>query len=205
MAGNQPVLTRDSMKVHVEAGRLVVGPHTYGSPLLRYWASPGGVVCRIGDYTSIADNVQIFMGGYHRHDWVTSYPFPAFPEWGAPRNLGHAVGRGDLQIGNDVWLSSHCTLMAGVKVGDGAVVAAHAVVTKDVPPYAIVAGNPARIVRYRFGQELIDALLEIAWWNWPEQRVREYLPLMLSRGVQAFIDQARARPWTPPGPAPQRD
>lgn len=202
MSGNPPVLTRDSMKSHVEAGRLVVGPHTYGAPQLRYWGSPGGFVCRIGDYTSIADNVQIFMGGYHRPDWVTMYPFPSFRQWGAPGNLGHAVGRGDVDIGADVWLSSHCTIMSGMKVGHGAVVAAQAVVTKDVPPYAMVAGNPARIVKYRFGQEIIDALLEIAWWDWPESRVKAYLPVMLSRGVQTFIDHVRANPWPPAGAGP---
>jgi len=198
LSGNAPVLTRDSMKDHIAAGRLVVGPHTYGAPLLRYWGSPRGYVCRIGDYTSIADRVQIFMGGYHRPDWVTMYPFPGFTEWDAPLNLGHAVGRGDVEIGSDVWLGSHCTLMSGVKVGHGAVVAAQAVVSKDIPPYAMVAGNPARIVKYRFGQEAIDALLEIAWWEWPEERVKAHLRLMLSRDIWRFIDHVRSGSPEPP-------
>lgn len=183
-----PAFTKDALQLHVQAGRLVVGPNTYGAPILRYWGAPAGYVCRIGDYCSIADNVQIFLGGYHRPDWVSMYPFPAFPDWPEARGrTGHAVGRGDVTIGSDVWLSSHCTLMSGVTIGHGAVVAAQAVVSRDVPPYAIVAGNPARVVKHRFDDTTISDMLRIAWWDWPRERIRENMDLLLSGDISSFI------------------
>lgn len=186
-----PPFTKDTASQHVQAGRLVVGPHTYGSLALRYWGAPGTYVCRIGDYCSIADNVQIFLGGYHRPEWVSMYPFSGFPEWPEARGMEDTVGRGDVTIGSDVWLGSHAVIMSGMTIGHGAVVAAHAVVSRDVPPYAIVAGNPARIVKYRFDGPTIAEMLRIAWWDWPTERVRENLPLLLSGEIQAFIARNR--------------
>jgi acetyltransferase-like isoleucine patch superfamily enzyme len=187
-----PPFTKDVLAQHVAAGRLVVGPHTYGQPVLRYWGSPRGYVCRIGDYCSIADNVQVFLGGYHRPDWVSMYPFPSFPGWDEARGKQDAFGRGDVTIGSDVWLGSQCVIMSGKSVGHGAVVAAQAVVSRDVPPYAIVAGNPARVVKYRFDEATIAELLRIAWWDWPPERIGQNMPLLLSGDIQAFIDRNRA-------------
>lgn len=190
-----PVFTTVAAAQHVAAGRLVAGPHSYGLPILRYWGSPGGYACRIGDYCSIADNVDVFLGGYHRPEWVSMYPFSAFEEWRADcRVRNHTVGRGDVVIGSDVWLGSGCTIMAGVNIGHGAVVAARAVVTRDVPPYAIVAGNPARVVRRRFDDDTIDEMLRIAWWDWPADRVRQNLDLLMSGDMAAFIARNRVTP-----------
>jgi acetyltransferase-like isoleucine patch superfamily enzyme len=185
-----PRYTRDELKPFIDRGFAVVGEHTYGAPVLRYWASPGTYRFYCGKYCSIADRVEIFLGGYHRPEWVSSYPFPAFPAWSeAAHTRSHTVGRGDVRVGNDVWLSSQCTIMAGVTVGDGAVIAARAVVTKDVPPYAIVAGNPGRIVKHRFDEATVAALLRIQWWDWPDERVRENLDLLLSGDLAAFIQR----------------
>ncbi|MBU1378751.1 MAG: CatB-related O-acetyltransferase [Alphaproteobacteria bacterium] len=195
MAMSPNAFTKDSLAPHVAAGRLVVGPHTYGPPILRYWGSPGHYVCRIGDYCSIADNVQLFLGGYHRPEWVSMYPFTAFAAWRESSPVrDHTVGRGDVVIGSDVWMGSHCTIMSGVSVGHGAVIAAMAVVTKDVPPYAVVAGNPARVVKMRFDDAVIAELLAIAWWDWPEERIRDNLDLLLSGDMAAFIARNRAQP-----------
>lgn len=160
---------------------------------MRYWPQGYRFIC--GKYGSIADNVQIFLGGYHRPDWVSMYPFPAFPKWSeAPRVANFAVGRGDVVVGSDVWIGSHATLMAGVKVGHGAVIGAHAVVGKDIPPYAIAVGNPAVVVKYRFDELTVRELLAIAWWDWPEEKVLQHIPQLLSGDVQGFVEAHRPQP-----------
>lgn len=190
----QPVLTREGLKAHVDAGRVVVGEHSYGVPALRYWGAPGGYVCRIGDFCSIADNVQIFLGGYHRPEWVTTYPFPAFEKWPEVRHRReHTVGRGDVVIGSDVWIGSQCVIMSGITIGHGAVLGARAVVSRDVPPYAVVAGNPAQVVKHRFPEPVVDELLRIAWWNWPESRIRSHLEQLLSGDIDGFIARNSAQ------------
>lgn len=167
-----------------------IGVGTYGLPKVHDWHE--GTTLRIGAYTSISDDVHVFLGGQHRTDWVSCYPFPAFVE--EARNIGDFGGsRGDVRIGNDVWLASGCTILSGVTVGDGAVVAARAVVSRDVAPYSIVAGNPARHVRYRFDQEVRDALLESAWWDWPEAEVRNIVHLLCSSDPAQFLAYAEAR------------
>ncbi len=166
---------------------LAVGAHTYGSPSVKWWGEDAKLT--IGKYCSIADHVSLFLGGNHRPDWATTYPFTAFPPlWPEAAGIeGHPATNGDIVIGNDVWLASGCTILSGVTVGDGAVVGARAVVGKDVPPYAIVAGNPAVVVRLRFDPATIERLLRIRWWDWPEVRVRAALPLMLSSDIGAFL------------------
>ncbi len=166
------------------------GIGTYGIPVVHDWHE--GTTLRIGAYTSIADDVHIFLGGHHRTDWVSCYPFPAFLEEANPiENFGGT--RGDVTIGNDVWLASGCTILSGVTVGDGAVVAARAVVSRDVAPYSIVAGNPARHIRYRFDQETCSALLAAAWWNWPEAEVRKVVHLLCSDDLAQFLAYVEGR------------
>jgi acetyltransferase-like isoleucine patch superfamily enzyme len=127
----------------------------------------------IGRYASIADQVLIIAGGEHRLQWVTTF---AFIENWAMTELYPKLEKkwkGPVKIGNDVWIGSRATILSGVTIGDGAVVAACAVVVKDVPAYAIVGGNPAQIIRYRFPEDQIQALLAIRWWDWPEALVKE--------------------------------
>lgn len=102
---------------------------------------------------------------------------------------GHPTTRGDVVIGNDVWLGYKFTVMSGVTIGHGAIVAAGAIVTKDVPPYAIVGGIPAQVIRYRFDKKQIDDLLSIAWWDWDEEKIHNAMPLLLSRDIEEFIDR----------------
>ena len=123
---------------------------------------------------------------------MSSYPFPVFVEEARGiRDFGGS--RGDVRIGSDVWLASGCTILSGVTVGNGAVVAARAVVTRDVAPYSDVAGNAARHVRYRFDQEVRDALLESAWWNWPEAEARKIVPLLCSGDPAPFLAYAEVK------------
>ena len=175
-------------------GQFTIGPYTYGRPKVRFPESGARLV--IGRYGSIADGVEILLGGNHRLDWATTYPFPALPRlWPQAAGMaGHDTTRGDVVIGHDVWLGSQCMVMSGVTIGHGAVVAARAVVTRDVPPYAIAAGNPARVVRLRFDETRIAALLETAWWNRPRAEIEHLIPLLLSERVDDLLEALRKRP-----------
>ncbi len=141
----------------------------------------------IGKFCSIASDVKFIMnGGNHRTDWLTNYPFPIFGhgwESAMPDEWPH---KGDTVIGNDVWIGYGATLMPGVQVGDGAIVAAQAVVTKSVPPYAVVGGNPAKIIRYRFDEATIEALLGLQWWHWEIEKITRHLPALCGADLHAL-------------------
>jgi acetyltransferase-like isoleucine patch superfamily enzyme len=166
------------------------GVGSYGMPLVHDWDE--GHTLRIGAYCSIADGVQILLGGHHRDDWISTYPFPAMlPEAAAiPR---YRFSRGDVTIGSDVWLCTGCIILSGVTIGHGAVVAAGAIVTRDVEPYSIVAGNPARHLRWRFDEATRRALLGCAWWSWPQEEIRAIAPLLCSNDVQGLLRYAQRR------------
>ena len=103
--------------------------------------------------------------------------------------MGHPSCKGDIIVQNDVWIGAKSTIMSGIKISNGSIVGACSVVTKDVPPYAIVAGNPAKVVKYRFSEEQIDKLLSIAWWNWDEQKIRDNAMEMWGNGIDEFINK----------------
>lgn len=185
-----PRLYRGQEKFRAVYPNYAIGVGTYGLPHVHDWQE--GTTLKIGAYTSIADDVHIFLGGHHRSDWLSQYPFPAFmPEAAGIPDFGGT--RGDVVIGNDVWLASGCTILSGVTIGDGAVVAARAVVARDVEPYAIVAGNPAKLVRYRFSPALCAALLASAWWTWPEAELRQIAGMLCASDPQAFLDYVATR------------
>lgn len=167
-----------------------IGVGTYGMPEVHDWDQ--GTTLAIGAYSSIADDVHVFLGGNHRTDWVSCYPFPDYLEE-ARGITGQITSKGSVTIGNDVWLGSGSLILSGVTVGDGAVVAARAVVTRDVPPFAIVAGNPARIINWRFDEATRTAMRASAWWSWPETEIRQIVGLLCSPDVDAFLDYARNR------------
>lgn len=166
-----------------------IGAHSYGAPTLidEAWAN-----LHIGKYTSIAGGAAVALGN-HRTDTVTTYPFASIDcVWPSIPDIADHSSRGDVVIGNDVWIGMNTFIGSGVTIGDGAVIGAHAVVTKDVPPYAILVGNPGRIARYRFAPAQIEALLILRWWNWPDEVVDRYLPLLMSPDIDAFIAAAQA-------------
>jgi acetyltransferase-like isoleucine patch superfamily enzyme len=164
-----------------------VGDYTYGQPAIHYPAEDAPV--KIGRFTSMAFNIQFFLKMDHRIDWVTNYPFSGlgdmFPQ--AMGIEGHPACRGGITIGNDVWIAANVIVLSGVTIGDGAVVMQGSVVDEDVPPYAIVAGNPARLVRYRFTPEQIAGLLAIRWWDWPVIKMQLSLKDLCSGDIDAFI------------------
>ncbi len=161
-----------------------VGAYTYGVPAVFSWGE--GSTLRIGKFCSIAMNVKIFLGGEHRTDWISTYPFPEQFRRVTPVP-GHPFSRGDVLIGNDVWIGEGVTIMSGVTIGDGAVLGAEAVITRDVPPYAIVAGNPARLLRFRFDAAQIDRLLSVRWWDWPVEKVIDHAPLLMGDQLDDFL------------------
>jgi virginiamycin A acetyltransferase len=153
--------------------------HSFDDPLsfeqnVRYAFPFIGDRLVIGRFCSIAHGATFILnGGNHLTDTVSSYPFGIFGQ-GWEHALPEAwPNRGGTTIGHDVWICFEATIMPGVTVGHGAVIAAKSVVTADVPPYAIVAGNPARVVRLRHSEAEIDTLLGIAWWDWPIEQVSE--------------------------------
>lgn len=169
--------------------QLKVGRHTYGHEQIevRHWGEPAELT--IGSFCSIADRVSVFLGGNHRADWVTTYPFPAFADrWETARGIeGHPSTNGDVTIGSDVWIGSKATILSGVAIGHGAVVGANSCVTQDVAPYAIVAGNPARLVRHRFAPSVVEQLLQIAWWEWSDELIAANVPGLCSENVERFV------------------
>lgn len=185
-------------------GRIHYGSHTYGLPQVRWWGEEANLI--IGKFCSIGKDVEILLGGNHRSSWVSMYPFPAFGDWRChvPTN-NHTSTRGDVTIGNDVWLGQGSVILSGVRIGNGAVVGAYAVVSKDIPDYSIAVGNPAKVVRKRFSDEQIAQLNVIAWWNWDFVKIQANIPKLLSYDIQDFIrhheaeapcvdEQAKLRP-----------
>ena len=168
----------------------VLGTGTYGMPHVH--DDNEGTTLRIGAYCSIASDVSIFLGKNHRIDWITSYPFPAFFKE-AMHITDFGESRGDVTIGSDVWLCANCTILSGVTIGHGAVVATGAVVTRDVEPYALVAGIPAKFVRWRFDETTRQALLNSAWWDWPTAELLGVVELLCSDQLQNFLNYARSR------------
>lgn len=142
---------------------------------------------RIGSFCSIADEVVIFGGGEHRTDWATTFPLRiAFGDPLAGKD-GHPVSKGETKIGSDVWIGFRVIVLSGVTIGDGAVIGAGAMVAADVPPYAIVAGNPAEVIRYRFPPNDIQRLLSLCWWDWDIDKIKENVPLLCSENIERFI------------------
>lgn len=172
------------------------GPQAFLDAILYHFPFIGDRLV-IGKFCAIAAETRFLMnGGNHRLDRLSTYPFPIFGgDW-----IGRFEGelsfpnRGDTRIGNDVWLGYRSTVMPGVTIGDGAVVAAHSVVAADVPPYAIVAGNPARVVRRRFSEEDAARLQAVAWWDWPIERITAHLPLISGGDIAALEAVAFAAP-----------
>ncbi len=164
---------------------LQTGRNTYGTIQIHTWSRPN-VVVTTGAFCSFAPNIHIFIDGNHHIDTFSTYPFARlFPE--APPNNW---GKTNPIIGNDVWIARDVSIYSGVTIGDGAVIAGQSVVTTSVPPYAVVAGNPARVVKYRFDEQTIRDLLEVKWWELPDEFIRTLVPC--GTNIQEVISRCRA-------------
>lgn len=144
----------------------------------------------IGKFCSIACGARfIFTAANHALNSLSTYPFPVFAdEWNLDwKNVADAWdNKGDIVIGNDVWIGYEAVIMPGVHIGDGAIVGTRAVVTKDIPPYSIAGGVPAKEIRKRFNQETIDALQKLQWWDWPYDKIKEHLPDIMSGNLKGL-------------------
>ena len=126
----------------------------------------------------------MILGGNHPLNQISTYPLEyVFPETSSLKGI---IKR-DVIIENDVWIGIGVHIMPGVHVGNGAVIGAFSVVSKDVPPYAVVAGNPATIKKFRFSEDIINRLLKLEWWNWPKEKLRNALPLLNSTNIEDFL------------------
>lgn len=142
----------------------------------------------IGKFCSIACGARfLFNSANHTMTSLSTYPFPLFfEEWGLDRKdvATSWDNKGDIIIGNDVWIGYEAVMLAGVTIGDGAIIGTRAVVTKDVPPYTIVGGVPAKPIRKRFSEETVSALLEIQWWDWPKEKIAQNIGAIQSGHIE---------------------
>lgn len=171
-----------------EQGLLSVGEHTYGNFKVDCYKGSESKLT-IGKYCSISPDVRFITGGIHPTDWVALYPFRIYWNLAGAYSDGTPATKGPISVGNDVWIGTGATILSGVVIGDGAVVMARAVVTKSVQPYAIVGGVPAKLIKRRFAEDIIEKLLELKWWDWEESRILKNTDLLSSSNVQAFLER----------------
>lgn len=156
---------------------------------VKYLFEHSGDKLIIGKFCMIASDVTFIMNGAnHLTEAASAYPFAIFGgDWaGAMDGKAYPI-KGDLVIGNDVWIGYGATIMAGVTIGDGAIIATNATVTRDVPPYAIVGGNPARIIRIRFSTSVVDQLCQLKWWDWPIDKITKHLHILTSNDIAELL------------------
>lgn len=176
----------------VKAPNIIIGDYTYYNDLkdstkfeennvLFNWPQFGDKLI-IGKFCAIAHGVKFLMGpANHRTSSVTTYPFSSFGgRWAEvlPSHLSEITFKGDTIIGNDVWIGRDSLIMPGVQIGDGAIIASHSVVTKDVSPYTVVGGNPARVIKQRFDDEMIELLTNLKWWDLDPTIIADILPML---------------------------
>lgn len=181
--GKGKIITTDR---HVKISNLTVqvGKYTYGIEHISilHWDNPANIDVCIGRFTSISYGLKIFTGGNHRTDWITTYPFGHIPpssDYIEPIS-GHPAPSQPVRIGNDVWIGRDVTIMSGVEIGDGAVIAANSHVVNNVPPYAIVGGNPAKLIKFRFTEQRIKEILNMRWWDWSDEKIFQSIDTLCS-------------------------
>lgn len=158
------------------------GEGTYGKPTIVSYDLKSSL--SVGSYVSIAGDVSFLLGANHKRGLLTTYPLTKLDSTHLPTEANEP---GDIVIGNDVWIGYGATVIGPAKIGDGAIIGAHALVIKDVPPYAVVGGVPAQVLKFRFEQEIIERLLAIKWWTWDKETILARKDEIYNTDIQGFI------------------
>ena len=171
-----------------------IGRFTYGVEDMRILQWREGANLTIGAFCSISRGTLVLLGGNHRVDWGTTYPFGKVfkRQLGGTSFAGHPETRGDVVIGNDVWIARGASILSGVTIGDGAVVATNATVTRSIGPYEIWGGNPARLIRPRFPEAIAARLHALRWWDQPLPVIRALAPLLSQEPTEAVLAEMEA-------------
>jgi len=167
---------------------LVMSEHSYAPPHIFAFGNSEHTVT-VGKYSSVNGSVEVLLDGNHHPEWVSTYPFRIRYDLPGAHQDGHPFSRGSVVIGNDVWVGWRAVILSGVTIGDGSIVAAGAVVTKDVAPYTIVGGVPACMIRRRFDDATCDALCRIAWWDWSHEKVIAHVNQLCSPDLGEFLSR----------------
>ncbi len=173
----------------IELGAIETGRHFIGRPFVHYYRD-AGVKAKviIGNFSGCANDSEFMPGSEHRSDWIAHLPLRIIYDRG-PRGIDGPFSKGDIVLGSDVWVGFAAKILSGVTIGDGAVIGAGAIIAKDVRPYAVMVGNPAREIKRRFTDEQVDALLRIRWWDWPDKKIADNSDLLMSERIDEFIAQ----------------
>ena len=169
---------------------LTVGKYTYGIENINAKIYKGSEAkIHIGNFCSLGENITIITGGIHPTNSITT--FPLSERFASDKFFikGMPSTKGDVWIGNDVWIAQNCTILSGLKIGNGVVICTGSIVTKDIPDFSIVAGVPAKVLKYRFNKENIKYLNNIKWWNWPEDKIEKNIKLLSSPNLDNFLSK----------------
>ena len=184
---------KDNLKKEIELKLAIVGKWSYGNPRILRWDYSSKI--KIGNFCSLGPDIDFYIGGNHRVDWISTSQLPAsqfndvFEKAKTIKNF--SISKGDIEIGHDVWIGGRTTILSGVKIGTGAVIAAGSVVVNDVDPYTITGGNPNRIIKKRFKDSTIQKLLETEWWNLSDDKIDILSPYLLSNNFDAFFESIK--------------
>ena len=169
--------------VKLSGHKVKIGAYSYGFEDTGVLSWNENIEISIGRFCSVASGLKLYCGGNHRVDWISTFPFghihtkfiKVSPVNGTPST------NGNITIGNDVWIGRDVTILSGITIGDGAIIASNAHVVKNVEPYSIVGGNPAKLIKMRFEPEQINFLLQIEWWNFPIEQIEKIVPYLCSQ------------------------
>lgn len=179
------VIQKEYTQIETDTDILQIGEFTYGSITISGGEKSGSKVL-IGKFCSIASGVSVILDE-HNSNWCSTYPFNMFVDDYMDLK-GHPKSKGDVIIGNDVWVGMNSMILSGVHIGNDAIIAAGAIVTKDVEPYSIVGGNPARVIKKRFDDTIIKRMEEIEWWNWKKEYIYDAIPILQSNNINKLFE-----------------